>query len=147
MTMLLFNAAYRRFCWRFTWLPSVVLVLAAVLWWAVFAFLDNDLSLQTLTSFLLFALYFAGLSLPFWAGMAYWIVRMQWQKCVRHIALASAVAFVLAVVYQFLLMAIEDALHQTVGRFFHIEVLYLALMAAVLTAIGTACFLPNTKAT
>ena len=49
----------------------------------------------------------------------------------------------MALAYEFLIMILTDIITHQVGSYFHMEVLYIALIAAASSFLAAACLLPR----
>ena len=68
------------------------------------------------------------------------------RRCARNLTgifLTTQLGFAVALAYEFLIMILTDIITHQVGSYFHMEVLYIALIAAASSFLAAACLLPR----
>lgn len=129
---------YRPFFWKFgLFMPLETVLLAALIVLALYV----DFSAIAMVFSIALVFWLMGLPASFF--IAWLVSRFKWTKNHKGIVLTAITGFIVTLIYEFLMMWITDLMTHQVGSFVHIEVLYLAWIAAVVSYTLAALWLPQ----
>lgn len=131
-----------QFYWQFFWkfglfMPFYTALLAALITLTIYV----DFSAITIVFSMALVFWLIGLPASFFIA---WLASyFKWKKNGKDIVLIALVGFVVTLIYEFIVMWVTDLITSQVGSFLHIEVLYLAWIAAVASYILATLWLPQ----
>lgn len=129
--------SYRQFFWKFgLFMPFETMLLAA--WIVMTLYVDFSVIVMVLSTALV--CWLVGLPASFF--IAWLVSRFKWTKNHKHIVFTAITGFAVTLIYELIVMWVTDLITQQVGSFWHIEVLYLAWIAAVASYLSATLWLP-----
>lgn len=126
---------YRKFLWMFGLIMPLGIALPLSL--PIAAFYNNWIDGMMASTVLWLAI------LPTSFFIAWLATRRHCARNLTGIFLTTQLGFAVALAYEFLIMILTDIITHQVGSYFHMEVLYIALIAAASSFLAAACLLPK----
>lgn len=126
---------YRKFLWMFGLIMPLGIALPLSL--PIAAFYNNWIDGMMASTVLWLAMLPASFFIAWLAAH---------RRCVRNLTgifVTTQLGFAVALAYEFLIMILTDIITHQVGSYFHMEVLYIALIAAASSFLAAACLLPR----
>lgn len=129
---------YRKFFWLFGLLmPAETALITAFITLSLYvSFSALDMVLGA--AFMLWLIGFPAAFLIAWLAS-----RFKWKRNPKGIALTTFTGFVIALIYELMVMWVTDLITHQVGSFFHAEVLYLAWIASIAAFLCATWWLPK----
>lgn len=126
---------YRKFLWMFGLIMPLGIALPLSL--PIAAFYNNWIDGMMASTVLWLAM------LPASFFIAWLATRRGCARNLTGIFLTTQLGFAVALAYEFLIMILTDIITHQVGSYFHMEVLYIALIAAASSFLAATCLLPR----